>query len=207
MADKTLKSLNFGGADNYFPLPLVTAADNDKILSVVNGEWTATDMPIIPTESNKIFIVKKEIPEIKNFSTIGDGSVADYLIYSNIDFFPITVNDKTYNNRNELWSDYTMSQVYFSVLTDSGPYEERPFVLYGISGLRVFMNESAMTEPLSIPSFTLVIIFCNQYIIFMRQLKYNMMYTLKYNFDGKDFCMDVDIKDYANKLPNIKLIE
>ena len=45
MADKTLKSLNFGGADNYFPLPLVTAADNDKILSVVNGEWSAAEAP------------------------------------------------------------------------------------------------------------------------------------------------------------------
>lgn len=45
MADKTLKSLNFGGADNYFPLPLVTAADNDKILSVVNGEWVAVEAP------------------------------------------------------------------------------------------------------------------------------------------------------------------
>ena len=44
MADKTLKSLNFGGADNYFPLPLVTAADNDKILSVVNGEWAAINV-------------------------------------------------------------------------------------------------------------------------------------------------------------------
>ena len=47
MADKTLKSLNFGGADNYFPLPLVTAADNDKILSVVNGEWAAINVPEI----------------------------------------------------------------------------------------------------------------------------------------------------------------
>ena len=45
MADKTLKSLNFGGADNYFPLPLVTAADNDKILSVVNGDWAVIDFP------------------------------------------------------------------------------------------------------------------------------------------------------------------
>ena len=45
MADKTLKSLNFGGADNYFPLPLVTAADNDKILSVANGEWAVIDFP------------------------------------------------------------------------------------------------------------------------------------------------------------------
>ena len=45
MADKTLKSLNFGGADKYFPLPLVTAADNNKILSVVNGEWAAAEAP------------------------------------------------------------------------------------------------------------------------------------------------------------------
>ena len=45
MADKTLKSLNFGGADNYFSLPLVTAADNDKILSVVNGDWAVIDFP------------------------------------------------------------------------------------------------------------------------------------------------------------------
>ena len=45
MADKTLKSLNFGGADNYFPLPLVTTADNNKILSVVNGEWAAAEAP------------------------------------------------------------------------------------------------------------------------------------------------------------------
>ena len=45
MADKTLKSLNFGGADRYFTLPLVTAADNDKILSVVNGEGAVIDFP------------------------------------------------------------------------------------------------------------------------------------------------------------------
>ena len=45
MADKTLKSLNFGGGDTYYPLPLVTAADNDKILSVVNGEWAAVEAP------------------------------------------------------------------------------------------------------------------------------------------------------------------
>ena len=47
MANKTLKSLNFGGADNYFPLPLVTDADNNKILSVVNGEWAAINVPEI----------------------------------------------------------------------------------------------------------------------------------------------------------------
>lgn len=39
MADKELKSLNFGGEDTYFPLPLVTSEDNDKILAVIDGEW------------------------------------------------------------------------------------------------------------------------------------------------------------------------
>lgn len=42
MADKELKSLNFGGEDTYFPLPLVTSEDNDKILAVVDGDWSAT---------------------------------------------------------------------------------------------------------------------------------------------------------------------
>ena len=41
MADKTLKSLNFGGADNYFPLPIVSTNDNDNILVVADGEWVA----------------------------------------------------------------------------------------------------------------------------------------------------------------------
>lgn len=45
MADKFFKSFIFGSGDRYFPLPLVTAADNDKILSVVNGEWAATEAP------------------------------------------------------------------------------------------------------------------------------------------------------------------
>ena len=45
MADKTLKSLNFGGADNYFPLPIVSTNDNNKILSVVNGEWAVREAP------------------------------------------------------------------------------------------------------------------------------------------------------------------
>ena len=41
MADKEMKSLNFGGEDTYFPLPLVTSEDNDKVLMVVDGEWDA----------------------------------------------------------------------------------------------------------------------------------------------------------------------
>ena len=59
MADKTLKSLNFGGADNYFPLPLVTAADNDKILSVVNGEWAAVEAPSGPSSGQYVWSKQK----------------------------------------------------------------------------------------------------------------------------------------------------
>lgn len=44
MAEKTLKSLNFGSGDTYFPLPIVTADDNDKVLMVVGGEWEATSI-------------------------------------------------------------------------------------------------------------------------------------------------------------------
>lgn len=46
MADKELKSLNFGGEDTYFPLPPVTSEDNDKILMVVDGEWVAGYVPV-----------------------------------------------------------------------------------------------------------------------------------------------------------------
>ena len=45
MADKELKSLNFGSGDRYFPLPIVSEPDNDKIMMVVNGEWTAVYIP------------------------------------------------------------------------------------------------------------------------------------------------------------------
>ena len=44
MTDKELKSLNFGNGDRYFPLPVVTTADNDKMLVVANGEWTAMEV-------------------------------------------------------------------------------------------------------------------------------------------------------------------
>lgn len=39
MAEKFLRSLNFGDEDTYFPLPPVTIEDNEKVLMVINGEW------------------------------------------------------------------------------------------------------------------------------------------------------------------------
>ena len=44
MAEKFIKSLNFGGEDNYFPLPIVTAEQNGMVLKVVDGEWKATQL-------------------------------------------------------------------------------------------------------------------------------------------------------------------
>lgn len=79
MADKTLKSLNFGGADNYFPLPLVTAADNDKILSVVNGEWAAAEAPSGGPSSGQYVWSKQESET---------GPIIEYVIGDNETDYP-----------------------------------------------------------------------------------------------------------------------
>ena len=78
MADKTLKSLNFGGADNYFPLPLVTAADNDKILSVVNGEWAAVEAPSGGGGSGQYVWSKHETENGKILEYVIGDTEADY---------------------------------------------------------------------------------------------------------------------------------
>ena len=44
MADKFVKSFNFGGEDNYFPLPIVTGEQNGMVLKVVDGVWAAVEM-------------------------------------------------------------------------------------------------------------------------------------------------------------------
>lgn len=44
MANKALKSLDFGSGDVWFPLPIVNEGDNDKVLMVENGEWKAVQM-------------------------------------------------------------------------------------------------------------------------------------------------------------------
>ena len=41
MADKIAKSFNWGDGNRYFPLPIVSTDDNDKVLMVVDGEWDA----------------------------------------------------------------------------------------------------------------------------------------------------------------------
>ena len=79
MADKTLKSLNFGGADNYFPLPLVTAADNDKILSVVNGEWAVVDAPVGGGGSGQYVWSKKDS---------ANGPVTGYVVSNDGEKYP-----------------------------------------------------------------------------------------------------------------------
>ena len=78
MADKTLKSLNFGGADNYFPLPLVTAADNNKILSVVNGEWVVKEAPSCDDTGQYVWSKRDS----------ADGPVTGYVISNDGEKYP-----------------------------------------------------------------------------------------------------------------------
>ena len=49
MADKFMKSITFvEGGDAYYPLPKVTNTDDGKVLKVVNGEWSITDLIPLP---------------------------------------------------------------------------------------------------------------------------------------------------------------
>ena len=78
MADKTLKSLNFGGADNYFPLPIVSANDNNKILSVVNGEWVVKEAPSCDDTGQYVWSKRDS----------ADGPVTGYVISNNGEKYP-----------------------------------------------------------------------------------------------------------------------
>ena len=76
MADKTLKSLNFGGADNYFPLPIVSTNDNDNILVVADGEWVAKS----PNDITGQYVWSKK--------DSADGPVTGYVISNDGDKYP-----------------------------------------------------------------------------------------------------------------------
>ena len=78
MADKTLKSLNFGGADIYFPLPIVSANDNNKILSVVNGEWVVKEAPSCDGTGQYVWSKKDS----------ADGPVTGYVISNDGEKYP-----------------------------------------------------------------------------------------------------------------------
>ena len=78
MADKTLKSLNFGGADNYFPLPIVSTNDNNKILSVVNGEWVVKEAPSGDDTGQYVWSKKDS----------ADGPVTGYVISNDGEKYP-----------------------------------------------------------------------------------------------------------------------
>ena len=78
MADKTLKSLNFGGADNYFPLPIVSTNDNNKILSVVNGGWAVKEAPSGDVTGQYVWSKKDS----------ADGPVTGYVISNDGEKYP-----------------------------------------------------------------------------------------------------------------------
>ena len=62
MADKFMKSITFvEGGDAYYPLPKVTNADDGKVLKVVNGAWSVTDLippPYLSFIGNEDFTLK-----------------------------------------------------------------------------------------------------------------------------------------------------
>ena len=71
MANKYVKSFNFGGSDNYFPLPFVSAADNGKVLMVSGGNWGASNITPPPeliefTVTNKNERITKTYQAPKN---------------------------------------------------------------------------------------------------------------------------------------------
>ena len=76
MADKTLKSLNFGGADNYFPLPIVSTRDNDNLLVVADGEWVAKS----PNDITGQYVWSKK--------DSADGPVTGYVISNDGEEYP-----------------------------------------------------------------------------------------------------------------------
>ena len=76
MADKTLKSLNFGGVDNYFPLPIVSTNDNDNILVVADGEWVAKS----PNDITGQYVWSKK--------DSADGAVTGYVISNDSEKYP-----------------------------------------------------------------------------------------------------------------------
>ena len=63
MADKFIKSITFvKGGDAYYPLPKVTNADDGKVLKVVDGAWSVTDLvpppPCLSFIGNEDFTLK-----------------------------------------------------------------------------------------------------------------------------------------------------
>ena len=63
MADKFIKSITFvEGGDTYYHLPKVTNADDGKVLKVVNGVWSVTDLipplPYLSFIGNEDFTLK-----------------------------------------------------------------------------------------------------------------------------------------------------
>jgi hypothetical protein len=68
MANKYVKSLNFGGEDNYFTLPFVTGEQNGMVLKVVDGKWVASEIISEPVSPEPV-IIEFTIFETLNYST------------------------------------------------------------------------------------------------------------------------------------------
>ena len=75
MTDKFVKSITFvEGGDAYYPLPKVTNADDGKVLKVIDGEWSVTDL--IPPHSYLSFLGNEDFTlETYNTTKNWDGTL------------------------------------------------------------------------------------------------------------------------------------
>ena len=77
MADKFMKSITFvEGGDTYYPLPKVTNADDGKVLKVVDGVWSVTDL--IPPPPYLSFIGNEDFTLKTNNTTKNWDGILEY---------------------------------------------------------------------------------------------------------------------------------
>ena len=128
MTDKFMKSITFvEGGDIYYPLPKVTNADDGKVLKVIDGEWSVTDL--IPPHSYLSFIGNEDFT-LKTYNTPVncDGT----LEYSN--------DTKTWNAWNGTEISSVGSKMYLRGTGNTkitGEYLRFRFVFTGTDALKI----------------------------------------------------------------------
>ena len=129
MADKFMKSITFvEGGDAYYPLPKVTNADDGKVLKVVNGAWSVTDL--IPPPAYLSFLGNEDFT-LKTYNTTKnwDGT----LEYS--------TDTKTWNTWNGTEISSVGNTLYLrgtgNTMITGGSASEYRFVFTGTSALKI----------------------------------------------------------------------
>ena len=128
MADKFMKSITFvKGGDAYYPLPKVTNADDGKVLKVVNGAWSVTDL--IPPPAYLSFLGNEDFT-LQTYNTTKNWAGA--LEYS--------TDTKTWNTWNGTAISSVGSKLYLrgtgnTKITGNSPNYR--FVFTGTSALKI----------------------------------------------------------------------